>query len=266
MVHLLGMPMILFDRHHGQRGSAIVYVLFAAGMLGAVAMHVMQLSKNLDTNYRVDKKHLVYNDFVSHMRTMFENPLYCTQLLSGKDIDDSFTATEANLLPFSGKYGNSSVNFVNGWRSPEGLVLDKIVVESEATPVRSNVRRDIPSSPNLTASNAVIKIYAKEGTPSLSIAKFDHLKIEIMLYYSLVAGVKTLYSCFGRYGDGALCTLSGGTYNVGVVGANRASCEPDLNCFISKQGIITDPALCLAPYQAIQIAANMYQCQWCNQN
>lgn len=258
--------MILSLRHFNQKGSAIVSVLFAAALLGFVSMHVMQLSKNLDTNYKVDKKHLVYVDFVGSMRSLFENPRFCTQLLSGKNIDSSFTPTGSSLLPMTGTYGNSVVTFDSGWRSPEGLVLDRVILESEATPVRANIRRDIPTSPNITATNAIVKVFAKEGTPSLTISKFDHLKIELMLYYTVVGGVRTLYSCFGRYGDGALCTVTGGAYNAGIVGTNRTSCEPDLNCFISKAGIVSNPALCVAPYVPIDISATLFQCQWCNQN
>ncbi|GAB4417656.1 MAG: hypothetical protein OHK0056_26680 [Bacteriovoracaceae bacterium] len=249
-----------------QKGSALVILLVASLAIALLGMHIMQLTKQMESVNHHDQKQLAHIQFTNGLRKILENPGRCTNALQGKDIEDAFSPDGLDILPFAEKYAGQDVIFQSNWRSPEGAILDRIVLNVDPTVVRNNIRRDIPSSPVLTAFNATLTVFSKEGTPSMKSGKHDYLKIEIMLYSRVVGGKRNLYSCFGKYGDGALCTISGGAYNTGAVLSGRAACEPDENCFVSKVGLVTNPSLCISPFTPFEIAAGMYECHWCNQN
>ncbi len=290
-------------KENSRSGSALIYVLIASVTMMTSGLYLMQQLTGVESSFRNNKNRQSYTRLVSYLRVKFEDPHTCTEMLKDKNIESSFSSSGTSLLPVSLAYGGGTQTVNSGWKSPDGAVIDKLVLHSESTSVRTPIRRDIASSPLFTAVNAKLSVYTKKGTPPLKLSKYEHFKIELMLYYKITSGSRKLYSCFGRYTEGALCTLSGGAYNTGIVSPGAAACEPDLDCFISKEGVtqatinpITFLAAlqaggfsgssipsgipvgvpsqfaqaasvnCNPPFVAYYVGPSRFQCMWCNRN
>lgn len=251
------------DIYLNQKGSALILVLFLAAGVSAGAFYLMRLSRNVESQIKVISKKEKYLRLNELLREQFEDPQICTAILSGKSLVGATGLTGVSLLPITTNLLGATETLTNGWRSPVGNNLKDIRLKLEATPLRTGLKRDLPSSPDIDAVNGEIYISTQEGTPSLRVAKHIPLRVPVMVY--LDSTTNALYACFSSTGGPAMCTLSGGIFNSYGTGS-KPECEPYSKCHLDGQGIVSDATHCTSPFTAIRTGPGSYFCQWCNQN
>lgn len=247
-----------------QKGNAFVMILVLGAAVAAASVYLMDLSVTAEKSIKIISDREKYLRLNHVMREVFLSPTLCTAALSGKDINQAFDPDGLSLLPFTANIGGVNENIDGNWKSGEGLKLKDIKLFVSGADIRTGIKRDIAGSPSLNAINGEIWIQADRGTPSLNLPKYEDLRVPVMIYYEPTAG-RSLYSCFGNAGEGALCTLMGGVYNSYSPIGTRPRCEPFAKCHLDGQGAQT-VLNCTAPFQKVQISTGMFLCQWCNQN
>ncbi|GEM_PF-3410584 len=263
MVYLFRMSLKRNKIISHQSGSALIMVLFLAAAVSAGAFYLMRLSHNVESQIKIISKSEKYLRINEILREQFEDPQICTAILSGKSLGGALTANGVSLLPITTNLLGSTEVLNDGWRSPVGNKLKDIRLKLENTLLRTGLKRDSLTSPNIDVVNGEIYISTYEGTPSLNVARHSLLKVKVMVYVN--SGSHTLYACFSSTGGPAMCTLSGGIYNSYGTGT-RPKCEPYSRCHLDGQGIVSDPTLCSNPFSAIRTGPATYFCQWCNRN
>lgn len=247
-----------------QQGGALAMVMVFSLAVGAAAFYVVNMSNVIEKKIAWTTNRERYETLIDIMRPQFLDPMICTSSLSGKNISSAFSTDGMSLLPFSMNILGTNSTLTSNWRTPAGNKLQDIrLILETGTPVKTAIKRDLASAPNLNAQIGKIQITTTKGTPSLKVAKHEQFNINVMVYYT---DDHSLYSCFDIAGEAAMCTYTGGVYNAYSVTGNKSRCEPFSTCYLQGNGVVGNNSSCTTPFTPGNIGVNLYICQWCNQN
>jgi hypothetical protein len=246
-------------------GSAIIYAMIAGASVSLGFVMLLNTTDKVEQDIRTMSNSSKYRQLQSLVKDKLMNSKSCTAALSGKSLVPAFTPNGMSLLPFNLRLFNNNETLDTGWRSPLGNNLEDIRLYINEADLKTDIKRDIPSSISFNAVRGKVHLLTTKGTPGLQTPKHQHLIMDVMIYYTNDVD-KILYSCFSDREEEALCTLSGRIFNTYNAIAGRARCEPEKICQLATNAVVADPTLCAPPYAAKEIGGGSYFCMWCNQN
>jgi hypothetical protein len=251
------------------RGSVLTSIMLLSAALGGLSLYLVNVSKYVTETTQELSHYERYLRLHEVLQSKLEDPLQCTNMLAGKPLLNAFDPAGESLLPMTAVFFNGiAENVSSGWRSFSGAFVEDLQINISSPDIRTNIMRDIDSSPTLNVALAEIRLLTREGTPNLESSKFDHLVFKLMIYYDAVAADKNLYSCFGATTQAAVCTYHDGIFNA-YLPANLSAelrCEPFRHCRVASSHNQAAPPACSAPYQPKRIGVEHYICEWCNRN
>ena len=256
-----------------RRGSSVIGVVAIAAMAGVLGTAVYQNVTQAQQGSVRRANTITLQAFSSSLQRSLEDPFTCASALRNVAIPSPLSADRVKHgvkfnIPFLGsgapiqaqnRYGGYLINditlttqflpppFQNGaLRATRGTRVTDNVLETWSAEVTVNVTR-----PGALASNDI--------------------KFPLNMVVSSGVGIGIVSGCHGQSSPRELCEQMGGSYDASDVpdseGASLLSdtrCKPYVWGKISSQGIVTDPALCHAPYEAAPVLGGNYLCQWAN--
>lgn len=264
-----------------QAGAGLLTAMMTFVALGGATFYV---SKSMNQNQNILHKNAkmeAHRELVDMMRNYLYAGNNCTQALKpdptlpGVSLVTGVVGSgTGDPVQFTMKMGQVDQLLKPDFVTPAGVKVKSIRLKIDNI-VRSPVRIHLDPLPK-TAANATLLV---ETTNAVNLMKRDvagtmmneHLQIKLFVYYEEVGGVKQIYSCHDPSSEAAFCTnvMKGAYYHDNSTAANSESrCQPDLQCFYYKSGLIsvTDP--CPSPFSASTEAGNsgLRSCSWCHPN
>jgi hypothetical protein len=262
-----------------QSGSAILMALFGMMALAGAAYIVAQTMSNSDKVLQHDSRRGSYRELV----TLVRNHLYagnnCTLAIGRKSGLEPGVALFGALLPGGLMSGDDislpiTINGVSETLQPlwnrNGIKLKTIKLKIDGTARPQSVRIHNDLIPK-TAAYATLAIVPENQ--SINILKqdasgkyeYEDLFIRLFVYYEEVAGEKRIYSCANPSGEAAFCTTAlGGAYTHASDVSSELRCQPDLQCFQHKNGVVATGAPCALPYLSVPVGKTLQMCNWCH--
>lgn len=265
----------------------MVPLVVTQALLIAAIMWFQNISTVANNGIKSSRVKITENDLKQNLENLFYDPRVCTSLFKNKNIQAAFVPNMYKDRKYDHGASFFPANPVNVTiegrsmqlrptatepivRSNSGFVIKNIKFKRILEGLfRHNVRRDSLSSahPYLEVGLGEIIVYIERNhLKKQELKKKKKLFFNVMFYYDPRTPNRKLHSCFSPYSDAALCTMSGGTYNSDIGVSPEYTCEPDVSCYIGKQGFTSNPSSCVAPFSASRIKGNpaLYLCEWCN--
>lgn len=267
--------MRMFERQlRNENGVGIVLVLVLCAAIGAVALYVMNISKDSEKKITDDARVLSYKFLVNSVKNHLHNGPSCSRVLKDLNITNAFNPNGMSIeldlkLPANRKVLRrpNPANPKDVWYLAGGTsVRDVLLFVNER--VFSPVILDAPGATPLVAAKGYILIIPGHAGVGVHLARNRGYRIPIFLYYSVSGGTRTLHSCFDPSGDASICTATGGAYDYTREGMEK--CQPQIRCISQRNGIVADPNVCVLPFRPLLLGniagSNRYICEWCNVN
>lgn len=264
-------------------GASMVLVALAISAVSAGGLMMAKMMASSQQGIVNDYRIQSYRQMVDSARKALYADLGCTQAMgrtsSGPGIDLTTAISNPNgadatidvpmggssiLKLGAGEFPNLPISSVKIKVSPplsdtSGYIRDRVRIHGDAVP-KVAAEMTIIVEPDVPGLN----IYKKDPVTGNYI--YEDLFIKLFIYYEPVGGTNRLYSCHNPAGDAPLCTLTQqGAFTLDPTLSSQLKCQPDVQCFVSKQGIIDTATACVAPYTTEnKLSETKKSCSWCS--
>jgi hypothetical protein len=263
-----------------QVGAGMMMAMMVMGAMGGAGMIIAEMflnsqSKVLQRDARIE----AYRHMVDLTRRNLYASNNCSMLLGSGgdrlDITSAMGKPEGAEIKLPLKLGPDNLTYLEpGWKSSTGTSIKAVHLKLMGQPLRAgpaSVRIHNDPVPKVAQLAQIIlepdhrgvNIFKKNDDGSFV---HENLFIRLMLYHETVDGQTRIHSCFDPASEAAFCTVGlRGAYNTDVsLPAMQRGCQPDLQCFTYRQGIMPLGSACPAPYTATQVGGGMQVCNWCH--
>jgi hypothetical protein len=273
-------------------GSGMIAMMGVMGALGTAAFIVSSQMNQSEKSLKKDAGVESYKQLVELVRRNLYSGNNCTVALGKSPQKTEGTMiTSAAMLPNSTTdnislnmaFGNNSDGTKNSqtlasaWSSKTGVKIKDIKIRIDQI-VRPTVRIMGDPSPKVAAmatlflepDNRGINIYKKRPNGTYI---YENLFIKLFVYFESDSTNAWVHSCYDPNSDAAFCTSAlHGAFDPGQTESAKR-CQPDVQCFASKLGVIDESVPCEAGFSDVIVGSQEQPdgsilrkkiCNWCN--
>ena len=254
-------------------------VMMSMVALGGIAAYIAGVVGNSEKILRKNGRSEAYREIISMVRSNLYAGNNCTVALGrqgtvkGAKLSEAFSASsEGDDVEIPMTIGQADLIMRPGWKSRHGIEIDSIKLKIDGPARSAPVRIHGDPTPK-SAAYATLYISPKNNVVNLKKQERDgtllntNLFIKLFVYYEEIDGERTVFSCADPTGEAAFCTTALlGAYNPDPAVDSALRCQPDVNCFNYKSGIVPSSSSCPAPYSKRSVGMGYASCTWCNPN
>lgn len=264
----------------------MVLAMTAFAAMGAGAFMLGDIFINNNEVLRKDARTESYRHLVESVRKNLFAGNNCTMALgsaagSGRVIAAAMTPGGIGApIDIPMKLGDEQMLLGPNWKAKTGTSIKRIMVQlakpgrkDPLTGLESNVRLTLSPGNTKILKAGYFRIIIEPDHKGINVWKKDdagkyvneNLFIPIYAYYD--ATTSEIYSCFDPSSDATFCTeVMKGAYNHDPNLASDLRCQPDLQCFQAKGGVLDAGLPCDLPYKPLKIGKTSQMCTWCHED
>lgn len=268
-----------------QAGLGVIQLVVVTTILLAVFGVITKTIDKQNILNMVRTKNARSNLMAVSLQSQLEDPLLCTTALAGEtlnvnpafyaDIDKGLTDVSSLKIGFAESPGPIGP----GWKSESmGIQISKIQlkVTRRATylgnvgPVNRFITYDWPNLSNVNKNKQAkyyVDVLFRFAGSTWNAYKDDR---PVKIAASVDPATNKIVQCHGVLSVAEVCEAAGGAFDASSNSLPEQRCNPDLICFNSKVGLVTQKNLCVYPYEPTAVGmisgTQNYLCSWCNRN
>ncbi len=263
----------------------MVLAMMAFAAMGAGAFMLGDIFINNNEVLRKDARTEAYRHLVGSVKKNLFAGNNCTNALgsasgSGRTIAAALVPGLGAPIDIPIKLGDEQMLLGPDWKAKTGTSIRRIMVQlvkpgrkDPISGLESNVRLTLSPGNTKILKAGYFRIIIEPDHKGINVWKKDaagkyineNLFIPIFAYYDATSS--EIYSCFDPASDATFCTeVQKGAYNHDSNIPSELRCQPDLQCFQAKGGVLDSGQPCEAPYLPLKIGKTAQFCTWCNEN